>query len=190
LSLPVKDIGYKNQSGAEVITVDYDSVLTLQSLAATNAAKNTSDDALIAANFKKRMMLVCGEFTGVLVARTVSQFSYGSGSTSNNANDGYGLPVPFSFDLVRVLMIVDTTSTDLSATFNIVRYDFGNTVGFQLGSFVLDTTGGSNYIRWNTQSLDNIEGNICIECASFTGTSEPDAEFRISLALQCDTEFS
>jgi len=252
-ALMVKDISYKNQSGAETVMVDYDSIVALQVLAVSNASKNLSDDALLAGleadkqdniidssvltftetiynnkdtsaggvrafgyteveaidsaltsisgnvsanesfittSFNKRMMLVCGEFSGVLIPGAVSQFSFGGGSTSNTARAGYGVPIPFTFDLMRVMMIVDTTSTDLSATFNIVRYDFGNTVGFQLGSFVLDTTGGSNYISWNTQSLDNIEGNICIECASYTGTSEPDAEFRISLALQCDTEFS
>ena len=252
-ALMVKDISYKNQSGAETVMEDYDSIVALRALAVSNASKNISDDALIAGleadkqdnilgtsvltftetiynnkdtsaggvrafgyaevetidsalaslstdvnannglittNFNKRMMLVCGEFSGVLIPGAISQFSFGSGSTSNTARAGYGLPVPFTFDLMRVMMIVDTVSTDLNATFNIVRYDFGNTVGFQLGSFVLSTVGGSNYIKWDTQSLDNIEGNICIECASFTGTSEPDAEFRISLALQCDTEFS
>ena len=252
-ALMVKDVSYKNPTGPEVQTMDYNTIVALQDLAVSNAAKNLSDDLLlsglesdkqdliidssvltftetiynnkdttaggvrafgyteveaiesaltsisadvsanesfITSSFNKRMMLVCGEFSGVLIPGAVSQFSFGGGSTSNTARAGYGVPIPFTFDLMRVMMIVDTTSTDLSATFNIVRYDFGNTVGFQLGSFVLDTTGGSNYISWNTQSLDNIEGNICIECASYTGTSEPDAEFRISLALQCDTEFS
>ena len=59
-------------------------------------------------------------------------------------------------------MIVDTVSIDLDATFNIVRYDFGSTVGTKLGDFVLDVAGGSNNIMWNTQVLDNLEGIICL----------------------------
>ena len=251
-ALMVKDVSYKNPTGPEVQTMDYNTIVALQDLAVSNAAKNLSDDALLAglesdkqnlivdssvltftetiynnkdttaggvrafgyseveaiesaltsisdnvsanesfiiSSFNKRMMLVCGEFSGVLVPGSVSQFSFGSGSTSNTARAGYGVPIPFNFDLMRVMMVVDTVSTDLVATFNIVWYAFGSTVGTQLGSFVLDVT-GFNYIRWMATALDNSDGNICIECASYTGTSEPDAEFRISLALQCDTEFS
>ena len=136
------------------------------------------------------MVLVCGEYSGGLVPGAVSQFSFGSGSTSNTARAGYGVPIPFNFDLMRVMMIVDTSSIDLVATFNIVWYAFGSVTGTQLGSFILDVAGGLNNIRWDTQALDNLDGTICIECASFTGDSEPDAEFRVSLALQCDSEFS
>jgi len=44
----VKDISYKNQLGAETVNFDYDSIVALQSLAVTNAAKNISDYALLA----------------------------------------------------------------------------------------------------------------------------------------------
>ena len=85
---------------------------------------------------------------------------------------------------------MNTWLSNLAATFNIVRYDFDSTVGTKLGDFVLDVAGGSNNIMWNTQVLDNLEGIICLKCETFPGSSEPNAEFRVSRALQCDTEFS
>jgi len=46
-ALMVKDVSYKNQSGAETILVDYDSLLALEGVASANATKNSSQDTLI-----------------------------------------------------------------------------------------------------------------------------------------------
>jgi len=47
MSLPVKDISYKNPLGPEVQVMDYDTIVALQGVASANAAKNSSQDGLI-----------------------------------------------------------------------------------------------------------------------------------------------
>jgi len=116
--ISLTEIQYNNKdtSAGGFRAFGYTEINAIDSALTSISGSVSANDALITSNFNGRMMLVCGEISGVLIPENVSQFSFGGGSTSNTARAGYGVPIPFQFDLRNVMMTVDTVSVDLVAT--------------------------------------------------------------------------
>ena len=154
----------------------------------------------------KQRILICGEASGELtgygttIGSGPSSFSFGNSSKSNKV--GYGLPIPFNFDLVSAILIVDTDAiSKFEASFNIVRYALDNTTSEQLGSITI-TAPGVAESQQKFADIDNgvvinsgtniSRGSICIECVSYTpGVDNADVqvappEWRLSMALRCN----
>lgn len=170
----VASISFKDSESVEIETLSYNSIQT------SNNLVNTA--------FNKRLMLVCCEASGIPIAATgLSAFSFGNGSKSN-INRGYGVPIPFNFDLATVSICVDTIDTTLKVVFDVVWYAQGSKSPTVLTSLTLDTS-STNYVNMNGFYGGNNAGSLCIECTSILGANDDDMEFRASMCIQGNEEF-
>ena len=106
-NLSLTEISYYNKdtTAGGFRAFGYTEIEAIDSALTSMSGSVSANESIITTNFNKRMMLVCGEFSGVLIPGAVYQFSFGGGSTSNTARAGYGVPIPFQFDLRNVMMI-------------------------------------------------------------------------------------
>jgi hypothetical protein len=186
--LTLASVDFNDPLSAAVHTMSYDAIETSNIAIGGAIASASANSDAIASNYKKRLMLVCGEASGIPIVSNLSPFSFGNGAKSN-VRPGFGVPIPFVFDLATVSIVVDTDETNMQVGFDIVWYPQGSEVPTILASIPIDTS-VQNYATWDTFSEDVIKGSLCIECTSVSaGLIDEDMQFRASMCLQCEDEF-
>ena len=143
-----------------------------------------ADDAEILtreAAINKFGFMVVSEAEGVFTVGS-SPFCFGMG---NQSEAGYGLYIPFAYNLYRVALTGITTDTSPDSTLKLTHYPLVGDPAV-LDNAIVGATLISNHVVLSAPS----EGNLVAEVVSVAGMTDENANFRMTLAFTSNDQWA